>query len=110
MGAAALIVVAVALQKNRSPAPVNAPVANFAGIPQSGRTVGFKNTKVELIEFADPQCPGCRYYALNILPKLVDEYVRPGKIKMQYHVYPFIGNDSIKAARFVIAAGLQGKR
>ena len=107
--AAALVAGALGLRSNSAPSAVNAPVAKLDGIPQSGRTLGQPTAKVELIEFADPQCPACRYYSLSILPTLVDEYVRTGKVRMQYHVFPFIGSDSVKAARFVLAAGLQNR-
>ena len=109
VAAAALVAVALVSRKGGSPAPVTAPVANLARIPQSGRVLGFPKAKVVLVEFADPQCPGCRYYALNILPAIVDDYVRRGKIRVEYHAFPFIGPDSIRGARFVLAAGLQDR-
>jgi protein-disulfide isomerase len=43
------------------------------------------------------------------LPKIIDEYVRPGKVRIEYHAFPFIGPDSIRGARFVLAAGLQNR-
>jgi protein-disulfide isomerase len=109
IAAATLVVVALVSRKNETPAPVTTPVAKLHGIPQSGRVLGSPQANVELIEFADPQCPGCRYYALNILPKIIDEYVRPGKVRIEYHAFPFIGPDSIRGARFVLAAGLQNR-
>jgi protein-disulfide isomerase len=107
--AAALVLVAVFLRKNDAPTPVATPVVNIDRIPQSSRVLGDPKAKITLIEFADPQCPGCRYYTLSIYPKLVDEYVRTGKVKTQYHGYPFIGPDSIKGLRFILAAGFQNK-
>ena len=109
VAAIALIGGVVVLHKNSAPPPVAAPVANVDGIPQSGRALGSPKAKVTLVEFADPQCPGCRYYTLNIYPKLVDDYVRTGKVKTEYHGFPFIGPDSIKALRFIMAASFQNK-
>ena len=109
VAAGALVAVALVSRKSNAPAPVSAPVAKLGGIPQSGRVLGSPSAKVDLVEFVDAQCPGCRYYALDILPTLVNEYVRPGKVRMEYHAYPFIGPDSIRGARFVLAAGLQNR-
>src|SRR5207247_7134543 len=61
------------------------------------------------IEYADQQCPACRYYTLNIFPTLVRRYVRPGKVKIEYRGFPFIGSDSVNALRFLLAAGLQNR-
>ena len=65
--------------------------------------------KVMLIEYADPQCPACRFYAEEMFPTVVDEYVRPGKVTTEFRGFPFIGPDSVKALRFSYAAGLQDK-
>lgn len=107
--AAALVLVAVVLRKDNTPTPVATPVVNIDGIPQSGRVLGDPGAKVTLIEFADPQCPACRFYTLDVYPKLVNEYVRTGKVKTEFRGYPFIGPDSIKALRFVMAASFQNK-
>jgi len=39
----------------------------------------------------------------------VDEYVRPGKVDTEFRGYPFLGDDSFKGERFLLAAGKQGK-
>jgi len=109
VAAIALIGGGLALRKDNAPAAVAEPVVNISNIPQSGRELGDPNAKVTLIEFADPQCPACRFYTLSIYPKIVAEYVKTGKVKTQYHGFPFIGPDSIKALRFIMAASFQNK-
>ena len=52
-----------------------------------------------MIEFADLQCPFCRDYTLNALPAIVEEYVRPGKVKLVFAGMSFIGPDSETALR-----------
>lgn len=110
VAAAALVAFAFLL---RDPSPtlevVPNPVVNLTGIPENDTVLGEPSAKVTLIEYADQQCPGCRYYTLAIFPALVNEYVRRGKVKMRYHGYPFIGSDSKKALRFLLAAGLQDR-
>ena len=81
----------------------------FKGIPQRLNQLGNTNAPVTLIEFADLQCPFCRDYAVGALPAIVNEYVRPGKVKLVFGGIAFLGPDSEKALRAVYAAGLQSK-
>lgn len=83
--------------------------ARFAGIPQRGITIGDPNAPVTLVEFADLQCPFCRDYSTNVMPTIVDRYVRTGKLKMEFRNLTFIGQDSLAAAQMAGAAGLQNK-
>ena len=108
--AVALVLVAVFLRKESSAPPASAtPVVNLGGIPQSDRLLGSPDAKVTLIEWADPQCPACRAYTETIFPTVVTDYVRPGKIDTEFRGFPFIGEDSVKGYRFLLAAGLQNK-
>lgn len=83
--------------------------ALFAGIPQSGITLGNPRAPVTMVEFADLQCPYCREYTLQSLATLVNTYVRPGKVKMIFRNVAFIGTDSARAAQMSGAASLQNK-
>lgn len=83
--------------------------AMLSGIPQHGLTLGDPNAPVRVIEFADLQCPFCREYSLNVMPKLVQDYVRPGKVRMEFRSLAFIGPDSERAARVAQATGEQNK-
>jgi protein-disulfide isomerase len=108
--AIALVVVAVIAQKNSNPAsPAASPGVSLAGIPQNDRVLGNPGARVELVEYADPQCPACRLYTENFFPTLVKEYVRPGKVKTEFRGFPFIGDDSVTAYRFLLAAAKQDK-
>ena len=106
---AALIVLALVMRGGSSPTPSNTPAMDFSGIPQQGAVLGSPKAKVRLIEYADVQCPACRYYSLNLLPTVVDEYVRHGKVATEYRGYPFIGEDSVKGERFLLAAAEQNR-
>jgi len=108
--AVALVVVALVFRKDQNTTTSGTtPIAHITGVPQSGRVLGDPAANVKLIEFADPQCPGCRYYTLNIYPELARQYVRTGKVKMEFQGFPFIGPDSVKALRFFLAASFQNK-
>jgi protein-disulfide isomerase len=109
--AAAVALVAVALiGRGDSSAPATTtPVVDLSGIPQDGSVLGSPDATVTLVEWADPQCPACRLYTEEFFPTVVDEYVRPGTLNTEFRGFPFIGDDSVKAYRFLLAAAEQDK-
>jgi protein-disulfide isomerase len=106
--AAAAVLVAVALLvQGGDDASSAAPATDLGGIQQEGTFLGAPDAGVQLIEYADMQCPFCADYATDVFPTLVDEYVRPGDVRMEFRGLAFLGPDSERALRFVVAAGLQ---
>jgi protein-disulfide isomerase len=81
----------------------------FDGIPQHGQTLGDQKAPATLLEFADLQCPFCRSFTLDVLPTLIDRYVRPGDLRLRFEVQTFIGPQSEDAARVALAASLQNR-
>jgi protein-disulfide isomerase len=83
----------------------------FEGIAQNGTQLGNPQAKVTLYEFADLQCPFCRQFTVDsgVFPQIVEKYVKPGKLKMQWRNMTFIGPDSVTAGRAAIAAGAQNR-
>jgi protein-disulfide isomerase len=79
------------------------------GIPQHGTSLGSATAPVTLTEFADLQCPFCRQYSEKTFPTIVREYVRSGKVRMEFRGLHFIGADSIVAARAAAAAAQQNR-
>jgi protein-disulfide isomerase len=85
------------------------PSTLLDGIPQDRATLGAEDATVTLIQFEDLQCPVCKSYQEQGFPGIVEEYVRPGKVKLRFVGLAFIGPDSEKALLHVLAAGDQGK-
>ena len=81
----------------------------FAGIPQHGTVIGRAGAPIRLVEFADLQCPYCDEYAVGALPTLVNDYVRSGRLQMQFENLSFIGPDSVKAGRVAAATEQQNR-
>jgi protein-disulfide isomerase len=81
----------------------------FRGITQNKNVLGNPKAPVTMVEFADLQCPFCRDYALDALPTIIREYVRPGKVKLVFAGIAFIGPDSETALRATYAAALQNR-
>ncbi len=86
-----------------------APSGLLDGIPQDRAVLGEEDATVTLIQFEDLQCPVCKRYQEEGFPGIVEEYVRPGKVKVRFVGLAFIGPDSEKALLYTLAAGEQGK-
>jgi protein-disulfide isomerase len=58
--------------------------ALLSGIPQNGNTLGNPKAPVTMQYFGDLECPICKDFTLGALPKLIDKYVKTGKLKIEY--------------------------
>lgn len=59
----------------------------FGGIPQAGDRIGSDNAPVTIQVFNDLQCSNCREDFLSTIPTLVEDYARPGDVKILYRHY-----------------------
>ena len=91
-----------------SPAPAAAS-ATFDGIPQDGISLGSPTAPAVLTEFADLQCPFCATYARDVLPAVIDRYVRSGRLRLELQVLTFLGEDSVRAGALAAAAARQDR-
>jgi protein-disulfide isomerase len=74
-----------------------------------GRSLGPADAPVTLDLWADFQCPACQAFAFQMEPALIDTYVRPGKVRLNFHDLSFIGPESLGAAIGARCADRQGK-
>jgi protein-disulfide isomerase len=81
----------------------------FRGVPQNGDTLGDPAAPVSLTVFEDPQCPFCRDWNVNTLPSVIDQFVRPGNVKLVFRGINIIGPNSERGLRAIYAAGKQNK-
>lgn len=91
------------------PAGVAQTSSPLSGIPQRGNLLGSPTAPVRLVEYADLQCPYCAVYARDVLPTLIRDYVRTGKVQLEYRGLAFIGPGSVSALRTATAAGAQNR-
>jgi len=117
-GGAALVIVALVAaslllrggdEATPTPTTPTSPSSLLDGIPQERAVLGAEDATVTLIQFEDLQCPICKRYQEEGFPGIVEEYVRPGKVKIRFVGLAFIGPDSEKALLYTLAAGEQGK-
>ena len=115
--AAAVVAVAVAVttvvlvsRGGASSGPTVTPTrsALFVGVPQRGLELGDSSAPA-LYEYADLMCPYCAEFSRRVLPTVVRDYVRTGKVKLVFHGLAFVGPDSQKALRAVDSAASQNR-
>lgn len=68
------------------------PVPTFVRV---GRTQGNPDARVTLVVYADFQCPYSRQFVYDVLPRLMKDYILPGKISFTYKYFPVIDEDRI---------------
>jgi protein-disulfide isomerase len=81
----------------------------YKGIPQNGMVLGSPKAPVTLVEYIDLQCPFCQQFETQVMPNIVEKYVRTNKVKVEARVLGFIGPDSHKGRLAMIAAGDQNR-
>jgi protein-disulfide isomerase len=57
----------------------------IGGIPQSGNTLGSPTAPVTLQYFGDLECPICKEFTTGALPSIIPQWVRTGKLRIEYH-------------------------
>ena len=74
-----------------------------------GPSKGPVTAPVALVYFTDFQCGYCRKFVKETLPKLEEQYIRPGKVRLAYRHLAILGEASVQAARASSCAFDQGK-
>ena len=52
---------------------------------------GSPNAPVTIVEYASMTCPHCAAFENEVVPRLVKDYIEPGKVKMVFREYPLDG-------------------
>lgn len=100
-----------------TPSPPAMTAGEFEGIPSQGMTLGDPNAPVTFVEYADYQCPYCKQFTMQTAPKLIEDFVKTGKVKYVFRPMPIVsplpldnkGNESVRAAEAAMCAMDQGK-
>ncbi len=61
----------------------------FGGVRQDEDRLGSPDAPVSIDIFDDLQCGNCRRQFLSTIPSLVENYVRPGEVRLDYRHYSF---------------------
>jgi len=71
--------------------------------------IGDPKAPVTMIEYADYQCPFCGRFYKQTLPRVIEAYVKTGKVKLIHRNFAFLGPESFAAAEAAECAKDQGK-
>ena len=106
-----VVIAAIALLRQDVPSTgnINEPIARTAYSLADGRAIGPANAPVTLEVWSDYQCPFCQRFATTWEQALSDKYAAPGRLRIVYRDYAFIGSESVSAAIAARAADQQGK-
>jgi protein-disulfide isomerase len=104
--AVAVIIGVVVLASGSSRKTSVATPAAAAKGPGGSFTKGTGPVLVE--EYADFQCPPCRQLELTTYPA-VNELVQQGRITFAFHLFAFLGPESVASANAAVCAGDVGK-
>ncbi|MCB0880940.1 MAG: thioredoxin domain-containing protein [Thermoleophilia bacterium] len=79
------------------------------GVPQADNVLGDPKAPVTVREYIDYKCPVCAAASQGVVPQIIDQYVRDGKVKLELRPIAFIGPDSEVGALAALAAARQNK-
>lgn len=116
LGAAALAIVAIVVLggAGKPPASTAAPVTSAAsggaGVTgPSALTLGQPTATVQLDEYGDFQCTSCESFFQGTEPQLKSAYIDTGRVRLVWHDFPWIGQESLDAANAARCAADQGR-
>lgn len=70
--------------------------------------MGDPNAPVTVYEYADYQCPACAYFAKQYKPKIENDYIKTGRVRLVFKNFAFLGQESVWAAEAAYCAAEQG--
>jgi protein-disulfide isomerase len=111
-----LIVVFVAAQQlgGRVTGTLSDPGITYPAALLDGRTIGKSDAPVTLEVYEDFQCPVCAKHSLSVEPLLVEQYVKPGILRIVHKDIAFLGrggadDESRLAASGAVCSSAQDK-
>jgi protein-disulfide isomerase len=79
-------------------------------VPNRGHVIGSDSAKVEVIEFADFECPGCGRFATVTEPDVRARLINTGKVRFRFMDFPLTMHRNTRYAHSAAwCAGEQGK-
>jgi protein-disulfide isomerase len=79
------------------------PIESIAAEPQE-QVLGKPNAPVTIIEYASLTCSHCAQFHNEVLPKLKERYIAPGKVRLIYRDFP-LDQTALAAAALAHCAG-----
>jgi protein-disulfide isomerase len=74
-----------------SPALAQAPKpldSSALAVTGQDRVLGESDAPITIVEYASLSCPHCAHFATEVLPKLREKWIAPGKVKLVLRAFP----------------------
>jgi len=91
--------------------PSSQPIIELKISADNDPIIGNSNALITIIEFSDFQCPFCAKFHIQTLPKIMEEYIKDGKVKLVFRDFPIqsIHSNALLASAAAECANEQGK-
>lgn len=96
-------------QETTAPTEDASADANQAGTSRSDEAMamGAADAPVVMVNYSEFQCPFCGRFARDTAPELIERYVEPGLLRIEWRDFPYLGEESTRAALAARAAAAQ---
>ena len=85
----------IATAPNQQVTQPSASTVDIAKVKVAGQPfIGNPNAPVTIAYWFDYQCPFCKRFETDVMPQLITDYVKTGKVKIVYKDFQFLGQDS----------------
>lgn len=103
-----LVVVLLALNSRQSVTAIEAPDVPAEWV--NGTVMGNPDAPVTIQAWEDFLCPACRQWTSEVEPQLIEDYIKTGDVKLEFHQFPLSGHapGSNMAAEASLCASDQG--
>jgi protein-disulfide isomerase len=88
ISAAIVLVVVLAVALSNRPTTIAAETPDLPAEWLVGTTMGDPNAPVTIQAWEDFMCPACRQWTTSIEPQLIDEYIKTGVVRLEFHQFP----------------------
>jgi protein-disulfide isomerase len=88
ISAAIVLVVVLALALSNRPTAVAVEAPDLPAEWLVGTTMGNPDAPVTIQAWEDFMCPACRQWTSTIEPQLIEDYIKPGTVRLEFHQFP----------------------
>lgn len=82
----------------RAPVELAEPAPTSPYQLAEGRALGEAGAPVTIEIWSDFQCPACKTLVDTVEPRLAEDYLATGQLRVEYRDYAFLGQESVDAA------------
>lgn len=89
-GVVLLVVLLLAFNNRQTAGAIEAPDVPAEWL--NGTVMGNPDAPVTVQAWEDFLCPACRQWTTTVEPQLIDDYIKSGDVKLEFHQFPLSGH------------------